>query len=689
MMAHPDSLPANPLLDPWQTPHGIAPFAQITAAHIPPAFEKALAEHADEIVRIAEQPEPASFENTILALERSGELLKKVSAVFWNLTSADTNPDLQAIERDMAPRLARHWNAMYLNEKLFSRIDALHAKRQDLGLDAQSLRLLERMHVWFLRAGAQLDSQSKARIAALAERLASLGTAFAQSVLADEKDWLLLLETPEDLAGLPETLIAAAAKAAEERGHPGKHAVTLSRSSIEPFLQFSSNPDLRRRAHQAWIARGQNGNSNDTRSIIGETLALRQEKARLLGFADFASFKLSDTMAGTPQAVRALLEKVWEPACTAVARERQALQRIAENEGRNTPIEASDWRYYAEKHRKATHDIDESEIKPYLVLDRMIEAAFDVAGQLFGLCFALRPDITAYHPDVRVWEVTKADGAHIGLFLGDYFARPSKRSGAWMSAYRGQENLRGRIRPIIVNVMNFAKAADGEPCLLSFDDAQTLFHEFGHGLHGLLSDVTYPSLSGTSVARDFVEFPSQLYEHWLSQPAILNKHARHYRSGAAMPQALIDKLLTARRAGQGLATVEYAASALVDLEFHTRPEAVTMDPVAFEAESLARIGMPQDVVMRHRSPHFLHVFSGEGYAAGYYSYLWSEVLDADGFAAFEEKGDIFHPETARRLHDYVYAAGNSRDPALAYQAFRGRRPDPEELMKKRGFQDAA
>lgn len=689
MISLSDSQHANPLLEPWQTPHGIAPFSYINSDHFPPAFEKALSDHAAQIASIAQQPEPASFENTVIALERSGELLKRISGVFWNLTSADTNPALQAIERDMAPRFARHWNAIYLNEKLFSRVDALHTKRQDLGLDAQSLRLLERMHIWFLRAGAQLDAQSKARIAAIAERLASLGTAFSQNVLADEKDWFLLLEKPADLAGLPETLIAAAAKAAEERGHPGKHAVTLSRSSIEPFLQFSSNSDLRQQAHRAWIARGQNGNGNDTRSIISETLALRQEKARLLGFENFAAFKLADTMAGTPQTVRALLEKVWEPACAAVARERQALQLLAESEGRNTPVEASDWRYYAEKHRKATHDIDESEIKPYLVLDRMIEAAFDVAGRLFGLRFVFRPDIEAYHPDVRVWEVMRQDGAHVGLFLGDYFARPSKRSGAWMSAYRGQENLRDRIRPIIVNVMNFAQSADGEPCLLSFDDAQTLFHEFGHGLHGLLSDVTYPSLSGTSVARDFVEFPSQLYEHWLSQPAILDKHARHYRSGEPMPQTVIDKLLKARRAGQGLATVEYTASALVDLEFHTRPEAVTMDPVVFEAESLARIGMPRDVVMRHRSPHFLHIFSGDGYAAGYYSYLWSEVLDADGFAAFEENGDIFHPETARRLHDYVYAAGNSRDPVQAYQAFRGRLPDPEELMKKRGFKDAA
>jgi peptidyl-dipeptidase Dcp len=678
----------NPLLAPWATPFEAPPFASIETAHFRPAIDAALAEHKAEIVAIAADSAPPTFDNTIGALELSGQTLRRVSAVFYNLTGAHTDDALQAVERDVSPLFARHRNEIYLNDDLFARVDALHASRAALDLGAEEARVLERYHRAFTRSGAGRPAEVKARLAAISERLATLGTAFGQNVLADEKDWTLVLEGEDDLAGLPDTLRDAAAKAAADRGLAGRHVITLSRSSIEPFLQFSTRRGLRETAFRAWLARG-DGGPHDNRAIIAEMVALRAERARLLGYESFAHYRLDDSMAKTPENAMALLRSVWGPARARALEERAALQALVAAEGANFDLAPWDWRFYAERRRKAEYDLDESALKPYLQLDRLIEAAFDTASRLFGVTFTERSDVETYHEDVRVFEVKDRDARTIGLFLGDYFARPSKRSGAWMSAFRSQERLAGDVRPIIVNVMNFAKAEAGQPTLLSFDDARTLFHEFGHALHGLLSDVTYPMISGTSVARDFVEFPSQLYEHWLERPEILKRFARHYRTGEPMPDDLLARLLASRRFNQGFATVEYVASALFDLEAHLLAEGGDFDAGDFEKAVLDRIGMPAAMVMRHRPPHFQHVFGGDGYSSAYYSYLWSEVLDADGFRAFEEAGDIFAPEVAGRLRRFVYAAGDSREAEEAYRAFRGRDPDPAALLDKRGLAQVA
>ena len=674
---------ANPLLVPWSTPHEVPPFDAVKPEHFRPAFEQAIVEHRAEIDRIAAEPAPPTFENTIVALENAGRALSRVAAVFWNLAGADTNDALQAIEREMSPKLAQHWNAITANTALFARIDAVMQGEEASRLDPEQKRVLERTHLAFVRAGARLGPEEKKRLGEILQRLATLGTEFSQNVLADEKSYELPL-TEDDLAGLPDFIVAAAKRAAEERGSKASHVITLSRSLIEPFLTFSARRDLREQAFKAWTSRGENGGATDNRAIIAEMLALRRERARLLGYATFADYKLDNTMAKTAGNVRGLLEEVWPAARARAESERDKLQAIAQSEGATITIEPWDWRYYAEKVRKAEFDLDEAEVKPYLPLDNVIEAAFHTAGRLFGLSFRERTDMALYHPDVRGFEVTDADGNHVGLFLGDYFARPSKRSGAWKSSYRSQERLGGNIRPIIVNVMNFNKGSGDAPPLLSFDDARTLFHEFGHALHGLLSDVTYPSIAGTSVARDFVELPSQLFEHWLLTPEILGRFARHYRTGEPMPQQMIEKLRAASTFNQGFATVEYVSSAIVDIDFHSQLY-TDEEPVEFERKALARIGMPREIVMRHRTPHFAHIFSGDGYSAGYYSYMWSEVLDADAFAAFEETGDVFDPEVAQRLKQFIYAAGGLRKEDEAYVAFRGRLPSVEGLLKKRGL----
>jgi peptidyl-dipeptidase Dcp len=679
----------NPFLEAWTTPFEAPPFDRIEPEHFRPAFEAGMSEQNAEIAAIAGSPEEPTFANTLEALERSGRTLRRVGAVFFNLAGAHTSDAIQAVEREMAPLLTRHRNGIFMNEALFARVSRLHEARDRLGLSPEQARVLERYHTIFTRAGAGLGPDDKARLAAITERLATLGTRFSQNVLADERAYTLVLEEGADLDGLPDFLVQAAGQAAAERGLEGRYAITLSRSSIEPFLTFSRRRDLRERAFRAWASRGEGGGETDNRAVIAETVRLRAERARLLGHRTFAHFKLADTMARTPEAVADLLHRVWEPARARAGREREALQALARREGDDVAIAAHDWRYYAERLRRAEYDLDEAELKPYLPLERMIAAAFETARRLFGLSFREVGDLPLYHPDVRAWEVTGPGGEAVGLFLGDYFARPSKRSGAWMSGYRGQERLAGDVRPIIVNVMNFAKARDGEPALLSFDDARTLFHEFGHALHGLLSNVTHPLLAGTSVSTDFVELPSQLYEHWLSRPEILAEFAVHHRTGEPMPDALLDKVLRARTFNQGFATVEYTASALVDLAFHQLEKAEDLDVSAFERDALARIGMPDEIVMRHRPPHFTHVFSGDGYSSGYYSYLWSEVLDADAFNAFEETGDVFHRGTAERLKAYIYSAGNTRDPAEAYRAFRGRMPSVEPLLAKRGLAEAA
>jgi peptidyl-dipeptidase Dcp len=688
MTAYPEALPLpaeNPFATRWETPFRLPPFAAIKPEHISPAFDAALAKHKAEIAAIVADKAEPDFANTIAAMEKAGAQLTRVLRVFYNLTSSDTNPELQAIERDIAPILSRHSTEISLDQRFFQRVDTIFQRGKRQKLDAEQRRVLERTHSSLVRAGAKLDAESKKRMGEINARLATLGTAFAQNVLADEQSYKLVLENEADLAGLPDFVRAAAKRAGDDLGHPGKHVITLGRSSIESFLEFSTRRDLRETAFAAWIRRGEGGGEHDNRAVATEILVLRAERARLLGFNTFAKFRLEDAMAKTPEAVRGLLDEVWTAAVKKAGEERAMLQRMIEREGGNFQVEAWDWRHYAEKVRKAEFDLDEGEIKPYLQLDHMIGAAFDTATRLFGITFEERTDLPKYHPDVRTWEVKRADGAHLGVFVGDYFARPSKRSGAWMSAFRSQQRLRGDIHPIIVNNLNFARGADGEPTLLSFTDARTLFHEFGHALHGLLSDVTYPSIAGTAVSTDFVELPSQLFEHWLDEREVLQKFARHHKTGAPIPDALIDRLDAANKFNQGFATVEYVSSALADMELHALEQFEGFDLSRFEADMLKRIGMPREIVMRHRLPHFAHIFSGGGYAAGYYSYMWSEVMDADAFEAFEETGNAFDATTAKKLAEFIYSAGNRRDPVEAYTLFRGRLPTPDALLEKRGL----
>ena len=673
----------NPLLSDTSDALGLPPFDKIKPEHFRPAFDAAMATQNRAVADIAASAEPATFANTIVALERSGLDLDRVASIFFHLASADTNDALQAVEREVAPVLARHSSAIYMNAPLFKRIEAVWKDRESLG--AEERQVVDRYHTHFVRAGAALDAAGKTRLAAIVERQAEIGTQFSQNVLADESSWTLVLDGADDLAGLPDSLVASAAEAANERGLAGKHVVTLLRSSIEPFLTFSTRRDLREKAFAAWAERGAFGGKTDNRKLISEMISLRAERARLMGYPSYAHYRLADTMAKTPEAVSDLLKSVWEPAKARATQEREKLQEQVASEGGNFDLAPWDWRHYAERVRKAAYDFDDAELKPYLQLDKVIAGAFHVASRLFGLAFEEATGLALYNPDVRVWKVTGAGGKPVGTFLGDYFARPSKRSGAWMTGLRDQQKLTGDVRPVIVNVMNFSKGPKGKPTLISFEDARTLFHEFGHALHGLLSDVTYPLIAGTNVARDFVELPSQLYEHWLEEPEVLRAFAVHAETGEVMPEALLAKVLAARRFNQGFATVEYTSSALVDLDLHLLPSADDVDVIQFEKEALERIGMPEAMAMRHRTPHFAHIFSGDGYASGYYSYLWSEVLDADAFEAFSEAGDIFDAPTAKRLHDHVYSAGYRRDPAEAYKAFRGRMPSTDPLLRKRGL----
>ena len=667
----------------WKGPLGLPDFRRIADKDFGPVFDAALAAHATEIEAIAGDVQAPTIDNTLAALELAGQPLDRVSSIFWCRAGAHTNKDIQALERDISPKMARHFSAISMNEKLFARIDALYQKRASLNLDAETLRVLEKTWKRFVRSGAKLDAAGKKRLAAVNEELSSLGTKFGQNVLADESDWALFLDAA-DLAGLPDFVKASMAEAAGTRGQEGRYAVTLSRSIYEPFTTFSERRDLREIAWRAFTMRGQNGGASDNTEVVRDLLELRAEKAKLLGYASYAALKLDDTMAKTPKAVHDLLDPVWQKAREKAAADQKELERLATQAGSNETFAAWDWRFYQEKLRAEKFAFDEAELKPYLQLDRVIEACFDVATRLFGISFKEKKGIAAWHPDVRAFVVRNADGTERGVFLADYFARPTKRSGAWMSSLQSGYRLGAGSTPVIYNIMNFAKPPKGEAALLSVDEAKTLFHEFGHALHGMLTEVTWPSVSGTSVSRDFVELPSQLYEHWLTVPQVLEKHALHVTTGEPMPKVLLDKMLAAHTFGAGFATVEFTASALVDMAYHARADAPAQ-PLAFEAETLAALSMPDTIAMRHRTPHFGHVFAGDGYSAGYYSYMWSEVLDADAFSAFEETGDPFNPELAARLKQNIYAAGGSQDPEALYTAFRGKMPSPEAMMEKRGL----
>ena len=672
----------NILLQDWQTPFKLPPFEAIRDEDFLPAFEEAMRQHRAGVAAIAEDPAEPTFANTIEALERAGRALRDTASVFFNLAAADTNEERQRIERVISPKLSGHRMAILTNPKLFARIAKLCEAAGALGLDAEQAQLLETYHKMFVRAGAKLDAPSKERLAEIEARLSTLQTAFSQNVLADEKSYQLVLEDEDALRGLPDFVRQGAAEAASARGLPGKHVITLSRASIEPFLEFSQRRDLREKAYKAYIARGETAGATDNRPLIREILTLRAERAKLMGFETYAAFQIADAMAKTPGHARRLLEDVWTRARDRAEQERAALEAIAQSEGHNEPLAAWDWHHYAERRRSAEFRLDGRELMPYFELSNMIAAVFDTAHRLFGLSFKEISGVPVYHPDVRVFEVRDRAAKLIGLFMGDFFARPSKRSGAWMSTFRDQERLDGEVLPVVVNVLNFTK---GTPTLLTLDDARTLFHEFGHGLHGLLSDVTYHSLSGTSTDRDFVELPSQLFENWLMRTETLSRFALHASTGEPMPAELLGRVLAARTFNQGFATAEYAASALLDLDIHEAAEPQAMDAGVFEEALRARIGVPGAIALRHRPAHFQHIFAGSGYAAGYYTYLWAEVMEADAFGAFEEAGDIFDPAVAARLHKYVYSSGGKMKPDEAYRAFRGRDPSPEPLLEKRGL----
>ena len=670
---------SNPLLSDWEDMFQIPPFDLIKDHHFDEAFEEAFSQIELAINKISDQSDAPTFQNTVEELERSDELMEKVASIFANLASSNSNSTLEALQRKLAPKWAKVDSDIKLNSKLFFRIDTLFKNRMNLNLSKEQLRVLELYHLSFVRSGAELKGSEQQKLKKILQRLAELGTLFTQNLLKDEREWSMNV-TEKDLLGCPQFIKDAASEAAKERGIDG-YIITLSRSLIVPFLQFSPRRDLRQKAFSAWELRGANQGKTNNLDIVQETLILRQERANLLGYNSFADFKLETEMARSPERVTELLMAVWEPAKLMANRDAKILTEMMKTDGFDEKFLPSDWRYYSEKRRVAEHDLNETELKPYFQLNQMIKASFHCAKKLFNLDFR-QIDAPMYHSDVMAWEVTR-ENKHIAIFIGDYFARPSKRSGAWCSRFRSQSSMDKDQRPITVNVCNFAKAPEGQQCLLNFDDARTLFHEFGHALHSMLSNVKYAYISGTSVARDFVELPSQLYEHWLSVPSVLEKFAIHAETNEPIPKDLLKKLLDAENYDQGFSTVEYVSSALVDLAFHN--EIPTKDPMQKQREVLDRIKMPAEITMRHATPHFAHIFSGDGYSSGYYSYMWSEVMDADAFEAFNEINDPFDSEIAHSLEKHIYSAGGSLPAEELYMNFRGSMPKVEALLKGRGF----
>ena len=676
----------NPLLATWSGPYGgVPPFDQVKVEHFKPALEASIEEYRRELAAIANNPAAPTFENTIAALEDAGRAYDDVGTLYEIWGGTMSGPELQAIQREMAPRRAAFSDEITQNEKLFQRIEAVYNSSDKAKLTPEQQRLTWLRYTRFVRAGAKLDAASKKRMADLNQRLASLYTQFSQNVLADEESYVVVLETEADLAGLPESVRAGAAAAAESRGLKGKWAITNTRSSMEPFLTYSARRDLREKVWRHYVNRGDNGDARDNNTLISEILELRAERAGLLGYKTHAHWRLENTMAGTPERAMELMEAVWTPAVARVRQEVADMQAIADKEGAKLKIEPWDYRHYAEKVRKAKYDLDQNEVKPYLQLEKLREGMFWVAGELFGFSFTPVSNVPVYHPDVRVWEVKdKASGKHVGLWYFDPYARQGKRSGAWMNAYRDQERFKGEVTTLVSNNSNFVKGKPGEPVLISWSDAETLFHEFGHALHGLASNVTYPTLSGTAVARDYVEFPSQLLEHWLSTPEVLNTYALHAETGKPIPAELVAKIDKASTFNQGFDTVEYLSSALVDMKLHLAGNQ-RIDPDAFERDTLGALGMPREIVMRHRTPQFSHIFSSDGYSAGYYSYLWSDTLTADAYEAFTEGKGAYDRSVAERLRKHIFSVGNTVDPAEGYRSFRGKDAGIDALMRKRGF----
>lgn len=676
---------ANPLTQPWTGPFGGVPaFDKVKVADFQGAIELALAAERAEIDAIAGNKAPPTFANTIEALELTGQMTSRVLTYYFIWTNTLASPDVQKVEEAVEPLLAAHQDAILQNAGLFRRIDEVYTRGDHAGLTPEQRRLMWLHHTRFVRAGARLTGPQKTRVAAINQELAGLFTRFSQNLLADETDYVLYLKTEAELTGLPDDVRAAAASAAEARGRKGEWAILNTRSSMDPFLTYSARRDLREKVWRTFYSRGDNGDAKDNNGLIRQILKLRAERAKLLGYATHAHWRLADSMAGSPEKAMELMTRVWPAAIARVREEVAEMQVLADAEKLGVKIEPWDYRYYAEKVRAAKYDLDMNEVKGYMQLENLREGMFWAAGQLFGFAFEEVKGLPVAHPDIRIWEVKGRGGEHVGLWYFDPYARPGKRSGAWMNSYRDQRTFGGRVTTIVSNNSNFVKGAPGEPVLISWDDANTLFHEFGHALHGLCSAVTYPSLSGTNVPRDYVEFPSQVLEHWLPTPEVLNRFALHHRTGKPMPAELAARIEKASTFRQGFEVTEYLSSALIDMKLHLAGDA-DIDPRAFEKDELVKLGMPRELPMRHRTPQFQHIFSGDGYSAGYYSYLWSEVIALDAFEAFTEAGGPYDKALARRLQDTVMSVGNTLDPAQQYRNFRGREPDVKAYLRDKGF----
>ena len=675
---------SNPLLQTWAGPHGgLPPFDQARLEHYVPAIEAAMAEMLAEVDAIANQSDPPTFENTLTALEGTGKLFDRVLTVYWVALSTMSTPELREVEQEMAPKLAAINDQFYQNEALFKRIESLYHGDEKDSLSPEQQRLVWKRWSDFTRNGAQLNATGKARLAEINQELAGLYTTFGQNLLADEETWVTI-DDQAKLAGLPDATVQAMAAAAQERQLDGKWVVVNTRSSVAPVLTYGAHRALREEVWRAFVMRGDHGDDHDNKGLIASILKLRAERATLLGYATHAHWRLETSMAKTPDNAMELMEAVWGPAVARVEEEVAAQREAARREGGDPDIQPWDYRYYMEKVRKDRYDLDANEVKPYLELEQLREGMFWAGGELYGLSFAPVEDVPIIHPDVRVWEVSDTEGAHVGLFYFDPYARTGKRSGAWMNAYRIQEDYRGQVTPIVSNNCNFVKGPPGTPVLISWDDARTLFHEFGHALHGLLSNAQYPTLAGTNVARDFVEFPSQVNEHWLGTPEVLKQFAKHHETGAPIPEELVAKIEKASTFNTGFSTVEFLASALMDMKLHLAGD-TPIDPAQFEKDTLSQLGMPKQIVMRHRTPQFAHVFSGDGYSAGYYSYLWADTLTADAAEAFKEAGSMYDKDTADRLRATVLSVGNTVDPESSFHAFRGRDVKIDALMRDRGF----
>ncbi len=675
---------ANPFFSEWTAPFGTPPFDQIKPAHYMPAFQKGMDEQKAEVAAISGSAEPPTFANTLEALDRSGALLSKVNNVFGLYAGSNTDDEIQKVEQDVAPLLAKHGDDIVLDAKLFARVKSVYDQRETLSLNPEQARLLEKTYKDFVRSGAALDEAKKAELRAVNEELTVLSVKFGQNLLKEDNGFQLTLDKAEDLAGLPADVAAAAAEAAKAKGQEGKWVFTLHKPSCIPFFQYSAKRDLRQKLFQAFIRRGDNGNEADNKATAAKIAALRVKRANLLGYKTHADYVLEETMAKTPAGVYGLLDKIWPPALAMAKAEAKELEALLVKDGNAGPLQPWDWWYYAEKLKTAKYDLDDETLRPYFELKAVRQGAFDTATKLWGLTFTQRTDIPVYHPDVEVFEVKEADGTHVGILYSDYFPRPSKQGGAWSSALREQSVRDGqKITPIVFNVGNFTKPTAEKPSLLTFEEAMTLFHECGHALHDLLSDVTYETLAGTNVARDFVELPSQIMENWAGDSEVIKTYAKHYKTGAAIPQDLVDKIKKAGQFNQGFATVEYVAACLLDMDWHTLAKPEEKDAVAFENAAMKKIGLIPQIVVRYRTPYFSHIFAG-GYSAGYYGYIWSEVLDKDAFEAFKEKG-LFDPAAAKSYRDNILAKGNTREPMESYKAFRGREPKVEPLLKARGL----